>query len=102
MVNKLNNKISVKHALIALPINGALFFAGLYIYLYVGFSSQAGGFSAVILFGIIWFLTLFIPIFGLSAVICGYINAIAGKNYKWKQAVVVSFIVTIPIFQITC
>ena len=101
MVNKLNNKISVKHALIALPINGILFFAGLYLYLLVGFSSQAGRFSAVLL-GIIWFLTLLIPIFGLSAVIGGYVNAIAGKNYKWKQAILVSFIVTIPTFQITC
>jgi hypothetical protein len=91
----------VKHGLIALLVSGALFFAGFSIYILVGFSSQAGGFSALIVVQIIWFLTLFLPILGLSAVICGYVNAIATKNYKWNQAIIASIIVTIPIFQMT-
>jgi hypothetical protein len=101
LMNKLNNIISVKHGLIALLISGDLFFAGFSIYIIIGFSSQAGGFSALIALQIIWFFTLFLPIFGLSAVICGYVNAIVRKNYKWNQAIAASVIVTIPLFFMT-
>jgi hypothetical protein len=100
-MNKLNKVISVKYGLIALLFSGVLFFAGFSVYIIVGFSSQAGGFSALIAVQIIWFLTLFLPVFGLSAVIGGYVNANAGKSYNWSQAVVVTVIVTIPIFQMT-
>ncbi len=95
---KLSNVISVKHGLIALLISGVLFLAAFSIYIVVGFSSQAGGFSALIFIQFIWFLTLFFPMFGLLAVICGYVNSIAKRNYKWNQAMEASVILTIPLF----